>query len=270
MNPITNSPVKEKIRLKNLADARLREEEINRKLGSKIQAMTPQPPVSGGVCLVLVIIGAVIGGMLGGFGGFVLGVVAGLIIYGLLDSNRSSQNKEQEKQKEQMRQNAQREIKNLYNEADKKTQREIEQYDRDVKRYCETVLRKANTISPMIERTTAMFQRMVSHANAGSNMRFVEADFTYTVNLYGITYSYQSRYTNPQDDFNFDKERFRNLSLDAECEGLAQAVAKLTIKKMMGLYPPNSLHITVSHIDAQVTLHFKAANKNFIAAADIF
>ena len=122
----------------------------------------------------------------------------------------------------------------------------------------------------MVQHNTGMFQRMVSHADAGSNMRFVESDFTYKVLTKGIVYSYQSRYTNPQDDYNFDKQRFRKLNSNTECEGLAQALAKLTIKKMMSLYPPNSLHITVSHIDAEVTMHYKAANKNFVATRDIF
>ena len=114
-----------------------------------------------------------------------------------------------------------------------------------------------------------MFQRMISHADSGSNMRFVETDFTYQVVRTGIMYSYQSRYTNPQDDFNFDKQRFRNLNSDTECEGLAQALAKLTIRRMNKLYPTLS-SINVGHVDAEVILHFKMPNSNFVNATDIF
>lgn len=271
MNPITNSPVKEKMRLANESEAKNKETQINSRLQADIAALQIKPYFSGGVCVVLMIAFAIIGVATGGgFTGFIVGGVLGAGAYGLMNLYRKNQNKEVENQKHQLEQRAQQQIRDVYNEADRKTQMQIDRYDKDVQQYCKTILKKADTISPMVERTTTMFQRMVSHADASSNIRFVEADFTYTVNKFGITYSYQSRYTNPQDDFNFDKERFRNLTLDTECEGLAQAIAKLTVKKMMGLYPPNSLHITLSHIDAAVTLHFKAANKNFVAAVDIF
>ena len=61
----------------------------------------------------------------------------------------------------------------------------------------------------------------------------------YRVVKTGILYSYQSRYINPPDDFNFEKERFRNLKSDTECEGLARALAKMTIgrKKHCNRYP---------------------------------
>ncbi len=161
-------------------------------------------------------------------------------------------------------------IQKLYDEADRQTMQQIDAYNNEVKQYSKRILQKADAIASMVQHNTDMFQRMVSHADAGTNMRFVESDFTYKVTMTGIMYSFQSRYTNPQDDYVFDKQRFRNLNSNTECEGLAQALAKLTMKRMMSLYPPNSLHITVSHIDAEVTMHYKAANKNFIAARDIF
>ena len=114
-----------------------------------------------------------------------------------------------------------------------------------------------------------MFERMIFHADHGAHMRFVEADLIYTVNTYGITYSYNSKYTNTQDDYNFNRERYRDLKSTAECEGLAQALAKMTMAKMKKSHPANSMNITVSHMDAQVTLHFKGANKNFVPARDI-
>lgn len=268
MNPITNSPVKEAMRRRNEENAKAREAQITAKLQADIAALRIKPYFSAGLCVFLVILGASFGAAMEGH--FFVGAIVGAGIFGALNLYRRNQNSKIENQKRQLQETAQKQIQDVYSETDRRTQMQIDRYDKDVQQYCQLILKKADTISPMVERTTAMFQRMVSHADASSNMRFVLADFTYTVNLYGITYSYQSRYTNPQDDFNFDKERFRNLSQDTECEGLARAIAKLTIKKMMGLYPPNSLHITLDHVDAAVTLHFKAANKNFVAAVDIF
>ena len=135
--------------------------------------------------------------------------------------------------------------------------------------YAQKDLAKAESIAPMVDHVVSMFQRMISHADAGAHMKFIEADFTYQVITSGIKYSYQSRYTNPQDDYNFNKERYRDLHTPAECEGLAQALAKLAINKMKSIYPPNSINISLSHNDAQVTLHFKGANKNFVPARDI-
>lgn len=153
--------------------------------------------------------------------------------------------------------------------ADQRTQQEITAYERDVKMYAQKVMAKSESIAPMVEHVVGMFQRMISHADAGAHMKFIEADFTYQVINSGIKYSYQSRYTNPQDDYDFNKERYRDLNSPAECEGLAQALAKLVINKMKSIYPPNSINISLNHNDAQVTLHFKGANKNFVPARDI-
>lgn len=268
MGPITNSPVKERMRQKNLGEASAKEDWINSKLQTDLAQLRIKPYFSGNVCLTLVIVCAVLG--IATRIGFLHGAVLGAVVYALLNAYRKYENKEAETKRNQLEISARQQIEEAFAEADRKTQMQIDRYDKDVKQYCGVILKKADTISPMVDRTTAMFQRMVSHADASSNKRFVEADFTFTVCMDSIKYSYQSRYTNPQDDFNFDKERFRNLTLETECEGLAQAIAKLTVKKMKGLYPPNSLNITLDHSDAAVTLHFKAANKNFVAAVDIF
>lgn len=272
MNQITNSPIKEAMRQQNENEARNREYQIRNKLNADISQIVYKNKFPGGVCAALGIGFGILGAVIGkSFTGFVVGAVVGFVIYILLNTVWvNGQNSNADARKRNLEDEAEREIQRAYNEADQRTVQQINAYDAEVKQYCQRILQKADTITAMVQHNTDMFQRMVSHADAGSNMRFVESDFTYTVTLAGITYSYQSRYTNPQDDFNFDKQRFRNLNRDTECEGLAQALAKLTVKKMMSLYPPNSLHITVSHIDAQVTLHYKAANKNFVAARDIF
>ncbi len=263
MDQINNSPIKETIRQQNERDARDIEFQIRKKLDSDIAKLTPKGKFSGGACVGFAVAFGFVGVALGfDTDGFLGGLLVGAIFYLLLNEWSKSR-------KKSMQEQAEKDIRNAYAEADSRTVQQINAYDNEVKQYCQRILQKSDTIAPMVQHNVDMFQRMVSHADAGSNMRFVESDFTFTVFVTGIMYSYQSHYTNPQDDFNFDKQRFRNLNKDAECEGLAQALAKLTVKKMTSLYPPNSLHITVSHIDAQVTMHYKAANKNFIAARDI-
>lgn len=270
MNQITNSPIKEAMRQQNENDARNREHQIQNKLNLDIAQIVYKNKFSGKVCAGLAIgIGILIGVVSSSFEGFLIGAGIGVVAFVLLNVWVKNQNSEADETKRKLIEQAERDIESVYMDADKRTVQQINAYDGEVKQYSQKILQKADTITSMVQHNTDMFQRMVSHADAGSNMRFIESDFTYKVVLTGIMYSYQSRYTNPQDDYNFDKQRFRNLSKDTECEGLAQALAKLTMKRMMGLYPPNSLHITVSHIDAEVTMHFKAANKNFVAARDI-
>lgn len=271
MNQITNSPVKEAMRQQNLSEARMKESQIRNDLYTRTSKIVPKKKFPGGLCIWLALGGGILGVIgLKGYESFFLGAIAGVITYFCLNLWVSSENSSAEAEKKRLTQEAENEIRKAYDEADRKTVQQINAYDNEVKQYCQTILQKASSISSMVQHNTDMFQRMVSHADTGSNKRFVETDFTYKVINTGIIYSYQSRYTNPQDDYNFDKQRFRNLKSDSECEGLAQALAKLTTKKMMSLYPPNSLNITVSHVDSEVTLHYKAANKNFVAARDIF
>ena len=279
MNPITNSPIKEEIRLRNENVARSKEQQIRNKLNSDLGRLVYRSRYPAGLCVGLVIGSGLFLGIVAAsifksasafFVGAELGAALGVGGYIMLNISVREKNSGANSEKLRLEQEAEKQIRKAYEDADRLTVQQINAYDRDVTQHCQRVLQKANAISPMVLHNTDMFQRMVSHADAGSNMRFIESDFTFTVTLTGITYRYQSHYTNPQDDFNFDKQRFRNLNTNAECEGLAQALAKLTIRKMMSLYPPNSLHISVSHVDAAVTMHFKAANKNFVAAQDIY
>lgn len=270
MNQITNSPIKEAMRQQNENDARNKEYQIRNKLNSDIAQIVYKNKFPGGLCAGLVIGFGIVGVAIIFEVGFLVGAAIGAGLYVLMNVWVNSQNASAEEEKRRLTQEAENEIQRAFTEADQRTVQQINAYDNEVKQYCQRILQKSDAISSMVQHNTNMFQRMVSHADAGSNMRFVESDFTFKVQTTGIMYSYQSRYTNPQDDYNFDKQRFRNLNSNTECEGLAQALAKLTIKKMMSLYPPNSLHITVSHTDAEVTMHYKAANKNFVAARDIF
>ena len=270
MDPITNSPVKERYRQNNEANARNKEIQIQNKLSQDIASLQMKSKyeakwflICGGIFGIIIAFAGV------GFSGVVIGLVIGLAIWIGLNVGVNNYNKNLEVRKQELQQRAQRDIFEAYNRADQETVRQINAYDNEVKVYSQKILKNAESISPMVDHVTNMFQRMISHADSGAHMRFIEADFVYQVVNTGITYSYQSRYTNPQDDYNYNRERYRDLKSEAECEGLAQALAKLTASKMKTLYPANSMKISVSHIDAKVTMHFQGANANFVPARDI-
>ena len=270
MNPITNSPVKERYRQNNEAIAQNQERQIQNKLAQDIASLQMKNKYSATWFLILgTILGVVIAFAGVGFAGVIIGAVIGLGVWIALNIGVNNYNSNLEDKKRDLQQRAQRDIFDVYNASEQKTVREINAYDAEVKTYSQKILKNSESISPMVDSVTNMFQRMISHADAGAHMRFIEADFTFQVINTGITYSYQSKYTNPQDDFNFNRERYRDLKSEAECEGLAEALAKLTMAKMKTLYPANSMKISVSHIDAKVTMHFQGANANFIPARDI-
>ena len=270
MNPITNSPVKERMRQKNESSARSQEMQINTELNNRLNSLVPKnkqqgtPFIVGGLILGIVF---AIGGL--GLDWILYGAILGVITWAVTNAVVKSSNSNLESEKQRLRDQAANDIRKAYEEADRRTYQEIASYDDDVKAYSKKALSRAESLEPMVLHVTNMFQRMISHADSGAHMKFIESDFTFAVEKSGITYRYQSQYTNPQDDYNFNRERYRDLSCDAECEGLARALAKLTMKKMTSLYPRNSINMSLSHEDAVVTLHFKGANPNFVPARNI-
>lgn len=146
---------------------------------------------------------------------------------------------------------------------------QIAQYNADVEAFCQQALGNSS-IEPMVARTTEMFKRMISHQESGADVKYIEADFNYQVGNLGITYVYESEYSNPESNFDFKKERFHELSRTEECEGLAKALSVLVIARMKEEYPSDLTTIKVSNEDASFNLHFKTANENFEAAKDIF
>lgn len=146
---------------------------------------------------------------------------------------------------------------------------EIAKYDADVDAFCQQALGNSG-IEPMVAKTVEMFKRMVSHQESGTDVKYIETDFNYEVSKTGITYVYESGYSNPESEFNFQKERFHDLNRPEECEGLAKALSVLVVAKMREEYPSDLTTIRVTNQDAYFNLHFKTANENFEAARDIF
>ncbi len=270
MNPITNSTIKEQMRQRNESMAQSREGQIRSQLAASLSSLTYKGKYNFSS---FGIVGGILGVVLAfsglGFSGILVGIAIGVGICIAMNQSIKSSNANIDSEKQRLQDAANNEIRQEYMRADQRTQQEIAAYERDVRMYAQKVMAKAESIAPMVDHVVNIFQRMISHADAGAHMKFIEADFTYQVVTDGIKYSYQSCYTNPQDDYNFNRERYRDLSTPAECEGLAQSLAKLVINKMKSIYPPNSINISLSHNDAQVTLHFKGANRNFVPARDI-
>lgn len=244
MNPITDSVIKEGFRQANENNARYQENIIIQRANEQKNKLKPQHKDLG--CFF-----------------FLLPISIPYKIWEYFD------NKNKAEQVAKIENDTNVQIRNAYAEADRKTMQDIRRYESEVDSYHKKVLSNASTLKEMVDHVTMMFQRMVSHADSSSHIKFIETDFIFVVRKTGINFNYQSSYTNPQDDYSFEKQRYRDLHTDAECEGLAQALAKMTIKQMKSIYPPNSISISVSHNDAVVTMHFKAANKNFVVARDI-
>ena len=238
MNPITNSVIKEGFRQANEDAARMRENTIRQNANAQLSQYKKKHADG---CLSFLFLG---------------------IFYYF-------HNKQVDEMVAKINNDTSVQIRNAYAEADRRTMQQIRQYESEVDAYHKKVLNNAGTLKEMVDHVTMMFQRMVSHADSSSHKKFIETDFIFVVRKTGINFNYQSSYTNPQDDYSFEKQRYIDLHTDAECEGLAQALAKMTIKQMKSIYPPNSISITVSHNDAAVTMHFKSANKNFVVARDI-
>lgn len=212
MNQITNSTLKEQIRQRNENEARGQESQIQIQLANDINNLTPKAKYKvkgwliGGAVFALITGSAVNSS----FALVAFAAVIGTWIY--LNYRVKLYNENLDAVKARLQDDASNRIRQAYTQADQRTQQEIAAYENDVKMYAKKVLNKADGLTPMVDHVVNMFQRMISHADAGSHMKFIEADFYFQVINTGIKYSYQSRYTNPQDDYNFNKARYRDLS----------------------------------------------------------
>ena len=219
---------------------------------------------------VVTVLGIVAGSISGLIAGMVLGlVVALLVIFVGARVNDVIKNEKYRKKIKNIEAYADNQIKKVDEEVKKQVENEIRAYDDNVKNTYLKIISTPANIDTMIDYSIQIFKRMISHADSDSNMKFIECNFKYIATTTEIKYWYDSEYTNPRDDFNFSKQRYRNLHYEYECEGLALALAQAVSNKMKTLYPPNTLKITISNEDAKVVMNFKAPNENFVVARDI-
>lgn len=206
-------------------------------------------------------------------GGIGIGCILGIIVIGITIAANyivGRQNDRNEKEAldelEERRNNEKRKA----NEAtENKIKEQIALYDNNVKEAYDKIITNLSNIETMVDYSVDMFKRMISHADCDSSTKFIECIFEYVVTFNEVKYLYESEYTNPRDDFNFEKQRFRNLQYDYECEGLALALAQAVSNRMRALYPPNTLNISIGNVDSKVKINFKALNENFVVARDI-
>lgn len=281
-DPMKGRPVREQIKISNKEAADKRAAELRSRFHPDTSGIVDVPDSGPGiketgytfVIGVVAIIG--LGFLFKGFG-VVMGIVVELAAMAVMRDKAKSRvreiNREREKQRQQIRDQAQKtldaQIRKVYAEADLKTKKEIQEYDDKVNMYSDRILKNAKAIERMVDHNVEMFRRMIAQSGGDSDQKFISAYLIYEVGLYGITYTYYSQYSNPLDAFVFSKERFRCLSKQEECEGLAQALARLTIGKMKRQYPANT-KFSVTHEEAKVTLFFNMPNKNFVPPTDIY
>ena len=274
MDKITNSIIKEKIRQKNESEADRLEGEIRDELKNDLDYISLDYKENYSF-FYFVLIGGAFGVALSvfwiGFGGILVGIAISTCVWFIINDRIKSSNTDVDRQKQQLQLETDNKIRQVHIQAYQKTRQEIMEYEDDVNKYAQKVKANEKNITPMVEHTVDMFQRMILHANADSDktIKFVEADFTYEVLTSGIVYMYRSQYTNPQDDYNFNKERYRDLESPAECEGLAKALAELVIDEMKMIYKSDSVDISQSSNDAKIMFKFKSANRKFIPKKNI-
>ena len=260
-----------------------KESKVSKELFDELKAFEKEYKETTDKVSVLILIGGFVAAILGiiisiksaGFWGFmfglfilatiILGVALGVWhLYGYVREKRLK------KQLDSMRQHIKDVETKIYSEVDENFKKKIESYHRNVNQVVQKITANPSNIDPMVDHSVEMFKRMISHAVSDSSKKFIECNFTYVVTVTDIKYLYDSDYTNPRDDFNFEKQRFRNLQYDYECEGFALALAQAVVNKMKMSYPPNTLNITIRNVDSKVTMSFKAPNENFVVARDIF
>ena len=217
----------------------------------------------------IIVIGIANDGLLGFFHGLLIGIVVLVVVVSVLFVMGIFYD-EMEKKSDSLEKEIDVRVKEIDDEINNRIKSELTQYDTDVKETYKKIWANLSNIEPMVNYSVEMFKRMISHANSDSSKKFIECNFTYIVTTNEIKYLYDSSYTNPRDDFNFEKQRFRNFKYKYECEGLALALAQAVSNRMNTLYPPNTMNITIKNEDAKVTIRFKAPNENFIVARDIY
>ena len=228
------------------------------------------------VCVICLIATVVVCTSIGGLVGFLKGIASALgiavlisIVFLIWDRIGERNSAKRDKSMEiQIKMEEDMKIRKVDEEVKKRIENAL--YDKNLQAIYHKLISTPSNIDPVVDYSILIFKRMISHADSDSSKKFIECNFTYVVTAKEIKYLFDSEYTNPRDDFNFEKQRFRNLQYDYECEGLALALAQAVSNKMKLLYPPNTLSITISNVNSRVKMNFKAPNENFVVARDFY
>ena len=264
------SIVEEQIRKKYEKEAIRQEEKMRDEMKNSLLSFENKytPPfqyfIGGGGALGVILIFSI------GFKGLLIGLGCGLAAWGAVYWKYKQYNKTMADARQKFKENALSEIQDMLDEYKRKTENDIMAYRNAVTNYCKKALVNKASLKPMVDQTVLMLDRMISHTDMRPHIKIIETDFNYKVTKTGIQYIYNSTYSNKQDDFDFNIQRFSYLNTDAECEGLAQAIARLIIPEVKAKYGAGARLTLKSRIDADVILHFAMPNKNYQTATRVF
>lgn len=277
MKPITNSVIKERYRINNENMAIDKASLINQKLCQDINALKQKPVPyaspylrwSAGIGFFLGLVISVNDTSFDNFGNvFLISIAIGIVIWLLQCESAKSFNKHIDTQKSALEQKAKDAINKAFADADTKTKKEIECYDKAVTTYFRKIKNNRDSLDRMVDFACRLFDDSLMYAeNQSSNTeRFVVLDFEYTVSTTNILYSNS---IGKSDIYDFKTQRYRCLDKDSECEALAAVLAKIICGYVLKKYNSQQGQLKYKNNDARVLLHFEMPNKNFIPATVI-
>jgi len=163
-------------------------------------------------------------------------------------------------------------IRKIEQEIDAKTRKEIQQYDRDVQENIKRIAANGESLERMEQYCEQLFHKAVQYGgnNAGRVEQYIA--FNYIIEFYidriRVNCMPIGQYVkNPSTfllgEYNFIQERYRVLNLPAECEALGTVITKMMTKRLKNQYPRQKDQFQLSHIDAKVTIGFRMPNVNY-------
>ena len=149
-----------------------------------------------------------------------------------------------------------------------KTKADLEDYDKKVHAFCNNCRKDA--LDRMVLYCLDRFEDAKKNAeiNAGNTEQYISYNFTYDVTMTGISFASDGQIFYNMN-YDFKAARYRALSTEPECEGLASVLLKMMSSKLKQKYKSQHGQMKYWHEDAKVTIQFKIPNKRFIPATAI-
>lgn len=162
-------------------------------------------------------------------------------------------------------------IHKIEQEMDAKTRKEIQQYDRDVQENVKRIAANRVGLERMEQYCEQLFHKAIQYEgnNAGCVEQYIAFNFVMAfsndrirVNCIPIG-QYVNSSTFFLGEYNFIQKRYRVLNLPTECEALGTVVTKMMVERLKNQYPKQKDQFRLSHIDAEVTIGFCMPNVNY-------
>lgn len=277
MDYIRNTPNGRKIQDRHAATARQAEAQANREMNDTLSKIKDKPKktvgryLGGGIAvgIVLLIYLVVTNGDSSNLSLLLIPIIFGpclfLVIWAGVNASISSFNSENERKREAARKKCQEDKARAWAEAESRTKRDLADYDQQVQGFYKNCRKDA--LDRMAQYCLDRFHDAMKNAeiNAGNTEQYVSFSFTYDVTMTRISF-----WSNGQIlynmDYDFKAARYRELSTEAECEGLASVLLKMLSSKLKQKYRSQHGQLKSWHEDARVTIQFRIPNKRFIPA----